>query len=72
MLESSIQITELVNDLDAKQNCDNCELHRKVIYNFKPNVLVSKDVIWKTSLKLQFQAFGISQNYMISLNRVLV
>ncbi|KAJ8715324.1 hypothetical protein PYW08_005305 [Mythimna loreyi] len=29
MLESSIQITELVNDLDAKQNCDNCELHRK-------------------------------------------
>ncbi|KAJ8712610.1 hypothetical protein PYW07_005452 [Mythimna separata] len=29
MLESSIQITELVHELDAKQNCDNCELHRK-------------------------------------------
>ncbi|CAH1639368.1 unnamed protein product [Spodoptera littoralis] len=29
MLESSIQITELVQELDTKQNCDNCELHRK-------------------------------------------
>ncbi|XP_035444329.2 pericentrin isoform X4 [Spodoptera frugiperda] len=29
MLESSIQITELVQELDSKQNCDNCELHRK-------------------------------------------
>ncbi|XP_063895101.1 centromere-associated protein E [Helicoverpa armigera] len=29
MLESSIQITELVHDLDNKENCDNCELHRK-------------------------------------------
>ncbi|PZC77494.1 hypothetical protein B5X24_HaOG203372 [Helicoverpa armigera] len=30
MLESSIQITELVHDLDNKENCDNCELHRKL------------------------------------------
>ncbi|KAH9632394.1 hypothetical protein HF086_011894 [Spodoptera exigua] len=29
MLESSIQITELVQELDNKQNCDNCEMHRK-------------------------------------------
>ncbi|KAF9790143.1 hypothetical protein SFRURICE_020881, partial [Spodoptera frugiperda] len=31
MLESSIQITELVQELDSKQNCDNCELHRKCL-----------------------------------------
>ncbi|KAM3956972.1 uncharacterized protein ACR2FA_009020 [Aphomia sociella] len=32
MLESSqVQITELVQELDGRQSCDNCELHRKTM-----------------------------------------
>ncbi|XP_059054141.1 rootletin-like [Achroia grisella] len=32
MLESSqVQITELVQELDAQQRCDNCEMHRKTM-----------------------------------------